>query len=565
MNELAPIVLFVYNRPWHTDQTLNALMQNELADESVLYIFADGPKENATDEQLKKISEVRQLIRSKQWCKEAHIIEAEKNKGLADSIIDGVTQIVNEYGKIIVLEDDIITSKGFLRYMNDALAVYENEENVFHISGYMFPVKGKLPETFFYRQTSCWGWGTWPGKWNQLEKSPVKLKQQLINASQINYADIDGTNQFINQLNDNIDGRIKTWAVLWHFSVFLKNGLSLHPRKSLVKNIGNDSSGVNSGSTTLFEVEPIERIQVKKIKIEDYKKVYNFLKIFYDADDNHNLFNATKNRIYSFVPSKFKHGIKILTNKKFKENEQERLRIQNLPRFTQTEINFLNKKIKIVDNASFQFLKKEIFGQQIYQFKTGIKEPYIIDCGANIGLSVIYFKQLYPKAKVIGFEPDDTIFKVLQHNIGVFNLPNVELIKKACWNKETSLQFYSEGADGGRAAKDFDTENLIEVETTRLRKYLNRQVDFLKIDIEGAENEVLQDIKDLLVNVERLFVEFHSFIGREQMLPEILSIIKDAGFRFTIHHVGVYSPNPFISVSSYNSMDLQLNIYGYRS
>jgi hypothetical protein len=306
MNNLAAIVLFVYNRPWHTEQTLNALMKNELADECILYIYADGPKANATDEQLKRITEVRQLIRSKNWCKEVHIIQAEKNKGLADSIVDGVTQIVNQYGKIIVLEDDIVTAKGFLRYMNDALALYENEESVFHISGYMFPVKGKLPETFFYRQTSCWGWGTWSGKWNQLEKSPVRLKQQLINASQINYADIDGTNQFINQLNDNIDTRIKTWAVLWHFSVFLKNGLSLHPRKSLSKNIGNDGSGTNSGTTNFFDLEPIEKVEVKEIKIEDYNNVYKYLKRFYRTDKHSNVLINVKDKIKSILRKKIK-------------------------------------------------------------------------------------------------------------------------------------------------------------------------------------------------------------------------------------------------------------------
>jgi FkbM family methyltransferase len=560
----APIVLFVYNRPWHTEQTLNALMQNELADQSVLYIYADGPKENATEEQLKKIEEVRGLIKTKKWCREVHIIEAEKNKGLADSVIDGVTEIVNKYGKVIVLEDDIVTSKGFLKFMNDALDVYENEEKIFHISGYMFPVKRKLPETFFYKQTSCWGWGTWANKWNHLEKSALKLHQQLIETGKIKYADIDGTNQFLNQLKANMDGALKTWAVLWHFSVFLKNGLSLHPRKSLVTNIGMDDTGANCGITDIFKAEGVENIQVKKIAIKDYKKVYKYLKIFYGTGKNFNLLDSTGGKIKSLIPFKIKHRIKTLTNKNYKEEEHEKLRIQNLPRFTETEINFLNKKIKIADNASFHFIKKEIFDQQIYKFNCATGTPYIIDCGANIGLSIIYFKQLFPKAEVIGFEPDDTIFNVLQHNVEVFNLSNVTLIKKACWNKETTLQFYSEGADGGRAAKDFDANNLIEVQTTRLRNYLNRKVDFLKIDIEGAENEVLHDIEDLLVNVDRIFVEFHSFVGQEQMLPEILDILKKGGFRFNIHHIGVYSSNPFISIQDYGNMDLQLNIYGYR-
>jgi FkbM family methyltransferase len=422
-----------------------------------------------------------------------------------------------------------------------------------------------LPETFFYKQTSCWGWGTWAKKWNQLEKSALKLHQQLVETGKIKYADIDGTNQFLNQLKANMDGALKTWAVLWHFSVFLKNGLSLHPRRSLVTNIGMDDTGENCGITNIFKVEAFENVHVKKIAIKDYKKVYKYLKRFYGTDNKLNVLNSTGSKIKSLIPFKIKHRIKTLTNKNYKEEEREKLRIQNLPRFTETEINFLDKKIKIADNASFHFIKKEIFDQQIYKFNCATGTPYIIDCGANIGLSIIYFKQLFPKAEITGFEPDDRIFNVLQHNVEVFNLSNVDLIKKACWNKKTTLQFYSEGADGGRAAKDFDTNNLIEVETTRLRKYLNRKVDFLKIDIEGAESVVLEDCKDLLINVKNLFVEYHSFFNQEQYLPEILTIMKDAGFRLHVTAPGLTSQNPLVRLNDYLGMDNQLNIYGFRT
>lgn len=266
----------------------------------------------------------------------------------------------------------------------------------------------------------------------------------------------------------------------------------------------------------------------------------------------------------AFIPSKLKRRIKTLTSKKFKEEELEQIRINNLPRYTETQISVLSKKICIVDIASFQFIKKEIFDQEIYKFNCNNEEPYIIDCGANIGLSIIYFKQLFPNAEILGFEPDEKVFNVLQHNVEVFNLQNVELIKKACWNEETILQFYSEGADGGRIARDSDTQNIVEVETTRLTNYVNKRVDFLKIDIEGAESEVLNDIKSLLHNVERIFVEFHSFVGKEQMLPEILSILKSAGFRLHISAPGLTSSNPFIGLTHYAGMDNQLNIYGFR-
>ena len=179
-HNLAPIVLFVYNRPWHTEQTLEALSANKEVQESILYIYADGPKENTTSEELEKIAQVRKVLRNKQWCKEVKIIESVNNKGLADSIIEGVTTVVNNHGKVIVLEDDIVVSTGFLKYMNDALNLYENEEKVMHISGYMFPVKERLPETFFYKQASCWGWATWANRWEELKTSPKEIYNQLL-------------------------------------------------------------------------------------------------------------------------------------------------------------------------------------------------------------------------------------------------------------------------------------------------------------------------------------------------------------------------------------------------
>ena len=269
----APIVLFVYNRPWHTRQTLNALMQNELANQSVIFIYSDGPKENATGERIEKIEEVRKVITEQQWCKEVHIVEAKKNKGLADSIVEGVTEIVNKYGKIIVLEDDIVTSPGFLKYMNDALSLYENEEKVYHVSGFMFPVKEKLPETFFYNATSCWGWATWARSWKYLNLNPENLYEQLKRGKLFKKYDYKGLFGFTRQLQDNIHGRLYTWAIKWHTSVFLKKGLCLHPGRSLVNNIGNDSSGENCNTTEKYLWPHLaEKVDVKPIQLKELRK-----------------------------------------------------------------------------------------------------------------------------------------------------------------------------------------------------------------------------------------------------------------------------------------------------
>ena len=164
---LAPIVIFSYDRPSHLKKTLMALSENDLANESSLFIFCDGAKEDALPETIARIDENRRIAHSAKGFKELLVIERDHNYGLADNIIGAVTEIVNKYGRIITLEDDIITSHGFLRYMNDALDLYEKDSKVMHVSGYTYPHKKKLPETFFYEVPyPGGGWATWKRAWD---------------------------------------------------------------------------------------------------------------------------------------------------------------------------------------------------------------------------------------------------------------------------------------------------------------------------------------------------------------------------------------------------------------
>jgi hypothetical protein len=277
---LAPIVLFVYNRPRHTRQTLEALSRNTLAGECVLYIYADGAPEAASAANIERVEAVRNLIRAKNWCREVFIVEREKNLGLAANIVDGVTTIIDKYGKAIVLEDDIVTSPGFLKYMNDALNLYEQEEKVMHISGYMFPVKGKLPETFFYNTASCWGWATWKRAWQHFTNDAARLLSE-VEKKDIAKFNIRNSYNFYGQLKDNAEGRIKTWAVKWYAVIFLNNGFSLHPYPSLVNNIGNDGEGENSGKTSVFSWRKTATfIDVKRISIVERSDVIDKMVAF---------------------------------------------------------------------------------------------------------------------------------------------------------------------------------------------------------------------------------------------------------------------------------------------
>lgn len=307
---LAPIVLFVYNRPWHTLQTLEALANNTLAKESVLYIYADGAREGADEEILKNIEKTRSIIEQRQWCKEVHIIESEKNKGLADSIIHGVTEIVNRYGKIIVLEDDIVTSTGFLQYMNDALDLYEKDEKVMHISSFVPVTTGinKLPNIYFLRFMSCWGWGTWKKAWNSLIVDTEYLYKTLPTEKDFQAFNLEGAINQFSQIEDNLNKKMKTWAIKWYATIFLKKGLCLYPKYSLVRNIGLDGSGENCiTAEDDYNVDLSLKIQVYSIPIQEDKYAKEYLRRFYLYGRNSSL---NKRIIYRMRQSRIFHYMK---------------------------------------------------------------------------------------------------------------------------------------------------------------------------------------------------------------------------------------------------------------
>lgn len=243
-NALAPIALFTFNRPEHTRRTLESLARNSAFIDSPLFIYCDGAVNNIDSV---RIEATRKLIRD--WPHpNKTVIERHWNWGLAKSIIDGVTKVVNEYGRVIVLEDDLVTSPYFLLYMNDGLRVYEQEERVASIHGYVYPIDG-LPETFFLRGADCWGWATWKNRWALFEPDGVKLLDELKRRNLTRRFDFNGAYPFTRMLAKQIAGRNDSWAIRWHASAFLKERYTLYPGRSLTKNIGVDGSGTHCRST----------------------------------------------------------------------------------------------------------------------------------------------------------------------------------------------------------------------------------------------------------------------------------------------------------------------------
>ncbi|MCC7454410.1 MAG: methyltransferase, TIGR04325 family [Crocinitomix sp.] len=275
--EIAPIALFVYKRSWHTKQTIKSLQKNEMVKVSNLFVFSDGPKSEIDKE---KVLEVREYIKTISGFKSVNIVEREQNLGLGNSIITGVTEIINRYGRIIVLEDDMISSPYFLRFMNEALEFYADEEKVASIHGYIYPVKSQLPETFFLRGADCWGWATWKRGWNLFETDGSKLLYKLKENNLLRKFDLNGTYPYTRMLKDQAKGKNHSWAIRWHASLFLKEKLTLYPGMSLIHNNGNDESGTHCSATDIFNTT----IAKKPIRIEHIPIVENesALKVFED-------------------------------------------------------------------------------------------------------------------------------------------------------------------------------------------------------------------------------------------------------------------------------------------
>ncbi len=219
-------------------------------------------------------------------------------------------------------------------------------------------------------------------------------------------------------------------------------------------------------------------------------------------------------------------------------------------------------------NNPFWYLHsvEELFLQEVYFFNSSNQTLYIIDCGANIGLSILYFKRKFPQCKIVAFEADKKIFSLLEKNIETFGFDNINLINSAVWSEDTYLDFSADGALGGRISNI--GEKVLpssSIKAVALRPFLeNTKVDFLKIDIEGAEYEVLLSCREVLKNVDRLFVEYHSVPNGEQFLSELLQIIKQAGFRFHIKGAWESMRHPFEEHRNEFYYDMQLNIFCYR-
>ncbi|MEI6488150.1 MAG: glycosyltransferase family 2 protein [Bacteroidota bacterium] len=287
--QYAPIILFAYNRPLHTQRVLDALAGNKEAKDSTLYIYCDGAKATCNLEVQESIRKTRIIAKNEKRFKELIIKEQTNNKGLAKSIIDGVSEVIIKHGKAIIVEDDILVSEYFLKFMNDSLTVYNDSDNVACINSYVYPVKNKLPDTFFIKGADCWGWATWQRAWNVFEPDGKKLLNEIESKKLKKEFDFEGSYPYFNMLKGQVEGRNNSWAIRWYASAFLRNMYCLYPGISMAENIGIDGSGENSGSSNEMNVRLSDRsIEVHLITVSESEQAkQSFIKYFWSLTFYH--------------------------------------------------------------------------------------------------------------------------------------------------------------------------------------------------------------------------------------------------------------------------------------
>lgn len=254
IKDILPVVLFVYNRPAHTKETLDKLSLNSGIENVVLYIYCDAARKM---QDLGSVEEVRKIALDFEWPGlKKEVILRDVNYGLGKSVIHGVSEIINKYGSVVVLEDDIVTNPSFIEYMKTMLNCYKDKDSVFSISGYVIPSLSTrdCEDLYFIPRISSWGWATWKNRWNKVDWS-ISDYDEFINDSkkkrEFSLAGRDMVAMLINQ----VEGTAESWAIRFDYNRFKNQGLTIYPGSSLVKNVGSDGSGTHRDNTSRFDVE----------------------------------------------------------------------------------------------------------------------------------------------------------------------------------------------------------------------------------------------------------------------------------------------------------------------
>ena len=494
----APIILFTYNRLDHLHICLRSLKKNNLAKESNLYIFSDGSK-NSKDEI--KVKKVRKYLASLNGFKKLTIIDRHTNFGLAKNIISGLNYIFSKYKKAIIIEDDLLLSPFFLEFMNNNLNIYENSEKVASIHGYSYPVLNKNNKDFFLRGADCWGWGTWSNVWKNFNENGSYLLKKIKEQNLVRDFDYNNKAKFSKMLSDQVNGTIDSWAIRWHASIYLKDMLTLYPKKSYVYNIGNDNSGTNALSTEIFDVsiniekpknyhiEEVENIQMKK-EFENY---------FALMHKKENFFYKTLKKVSKITPEIFK---KYLRN--YKSNE----------------VNWCSGPYENWKDAS--------------KNSRGYEQKNILD--------KVYNSSKLVKLGLVSYERDSVIFKEIKYNYNIVDILNeIHLLQ----NKLSILDF------GGALGSSYFQNRDILKNKLNFKWGIVEQENYVKLGLAEFSDKTLSFFYNVSDCIKTLVPNVALFGSSIQYLEDPYEIMDEISDSDDIKYL-IFDRTPF----EYNKDDI---------
>lgn len=529
-----PVVFLVYKRLAHTKLSFECIKKFK---PRKLFIVADGPKNKKEGLETKQVIDF--LRSSIDWKCDIKWNVSQKNLGLAKRVSSGITWAFEHCEKAIVLEDDCIPDLTFFTFCEELLEHFNNNERVGCITGNNFQdgINRGSGSYYFSNFPHCWGWATWKRAWRHYDHDMNDGKRAM---NYINDKYDSKTLQYWEWIKAKVEnGHLDSWAYRWTFSLWAKNILTVTPNKNLVENIGH---GHDSTHTKTINQSPKESLSFPL-------KHPNKIARNHSADKF-----AMRNH--------FKADIDPPPQERFTCSDFSF--VQKRKRFKQFSVKFLGHKINAVDSGSLLSQNKEIFGNEVYKFDCTSPSPFIIDVGANIGLSIIYFKRLFPKSRIIAFEPDPKLFKYLNYNLKSFSIQGVETVSKVCRDKKGLDKFKQDHPDGGGVERESLGSDLLESDCVRLSTYINKPVDFLKIGADGSEWNILEECRFKLKLVRHLFIEYHSYLDQDQNLSRILLLLEKSGFRYYLKNSVEKLYSPFCKRQKSNEhrlFDFQANIF----
>lgn len=569
--ETPSVLLLAFNRP---DLARKVFAAIRAAQPARLFIAVDGARKQKLGEAA-LVAETRNLAHLVDWPCEVHTRFLEENLGCKQAVSTAIDWFFEHVEEGVILEDDCLPHPSFFPYCAAMLARYRDDERVGMVSGDNFRPQAEWRGSGheFSIFTFIWGWATWRRAWRRFDRDlsdwPERKREGWLRGV---LGRADAAEHWTQIFDRCHSGLLDTWAYPWSYSCWRAGFLCVVPACNLVSNIGFDERGTDTSNSS----SPNARLPVREISApwdeapaprRDRAQEVRYLRGVYGV----RLFNWRKRMRLAVRAWRGRLARRLdlwtlpLAGRRSRARRMVNL-LKEAERFVPGRTTLDGVTWSYPDAVSFAHAYDQIFLRGIYEIGAGDAAPRIVDCGPNIGLATLYWKIRYPRAEVVAVEADPAIHAYLADNLARSGATGVRALNQAVWHSLGELVFAPQGADGGSLVGDAGAApaRTIRVPAVPLGELLgDGPVDLLKMDIEGAECDVLAGQDAALARVKRVFVEYHSYAKKPQRLDELLALFRRAGFRVQIHPE-LISPRPFVARADEDGMDHRLNIYAWR-